>query len=314
MPIPLFDGHCDTLSRLLDRPEEQLSTARGQWNLDRGSAFAPRVQFFAAFADSAQPNARERAAAQIALLHRTCQQHSDRLTLCTTAKQAEIAAQQGKAAAFLSVEGGELLDCSMEQLRWAYSKGVRAVNLTWNHANALSGSHCDHPERGLSAQGKHFVREMHRLGMLVDLSHLSERGFWDTLALDTKPVFASHSNSQSVFFHTRNLTDAQFTAIMEYHGVVGLNAYAGFLSGEGREATQDDLLRHLERFLSLGGEKAVALGGDWDGCDRLPQGWTGVWDWGGFYETLLRRNYSEALVRDLFYHNLMRTVNAVRIM
>ena len=313
MPIPLFDGHCDTLSRLLDHPEEQLTDARGQWSPDRGG-FAPRAQFFAAFADSALPGAGERAAAQIELLHRACERYPDRLVLCTSAEQANTAAKQGRLAAFLSVEGGELLDCSTEKLRRAYARGVRAVNLTWNHANALSGSHCDRPERGLSYQGRSFVREMHRLGMLVDVSHLSEPGFWDVLALEEKPVLASHSNSQSVFFHTRNLTDAQFTAIMEYHGAVGLNAYAVFLRGDGREATSDDLLRHLEHFLALGGEETVALGGDWDGCDRLPLGWTGVWDWGGFYETLLRRNYSESLVRDLFYNNLMRTVNAVCIM
>lgn len=106
--------------------------------------------------------------------------------------------------------------------------------------------------------------------MLVDVSHLSEAGFWDVVELAEKPMIASHSNSQAVFFHTRNLTDAQFTAIMEYRGVVGLNAYAAFLGSE--QVTSDDLLRHLEHFLALGGRENVALGGDWDGCDQLPGG------------------------------------------
>ena len=85
----------------------------------------------------------------------------------------------GKLAAFLSVEGAELLDCSLETLRWAQGQGVRIVHPTWNHANALAGSHCDQPERGLSQQGRRFVSEMVSLGMLVDVSHLSEAGFWD---------------------------------------------------------------------------------------------------------------------------------------
>lgn len=84
-----------------------------------------------------------------------------------------------------------MLNCSEAGLRQAHRQGVRAVNLTWNRANALSGSHCEEPERGLSSQGKRFVREMHRLGMLVDVSHLSETGFWNVLELEKKPVIAS---------------------------------------------------------------------------------------------------------------------------
>lgn len=311
MRIPLFDAHCDTLSRILEAPGRHLAGNGGQWDLDRVGDFAPQAQIFAVFADSALPCAREKAARQIAAFHRECQLFQDRIVPCTSGTQAEKAAAQGKIAAFLSVEGAELLGCSIEGLRQGYRQGVRAVNLTWNRANLLSGSHSEQPERGLSAEGKAFVREMQRLGMLVDVSHLSEAGFWDVMELAEKPVIASHSNSQAVFFHTRNLTDAQFTAIMEYRGVVGLNAYAAFLGDD--PVTADNLLRHLEHFLALGGENTVALGGDWDGCDRLPEGYTGVWNWADFYNTLLRHNYPESLVRDLFYNNLMRTVHAVCI-
>ena len=105
------------------------------------------------------------------------------------------------------------------------------------------------------------------------------------------------------------LTDEQFHAIMKCHGAVGLNAYARFL-GEGQVTTQT-LIAHLEHFLSLGGERTVALGGDWDGCGELPVGYTGVWSWANLYETLLRLNYKESLVKDLFYNNLMRTVSRI---
>ena len=310
MRIPLFDAHCDTLSRIL-REKQHLVENGGQWDLNRVGEFTPQAQIFAVFADSALPGALESVAQQIAVFHRECQLFQDRIIPCTSGCQAKEAAEKGKVAAFLSVEGGELLNCSVEGLRQAYRQGVRAVNLTWNRANALSGSHCEQSERGLSDQGKAFVQEMHRLGMLVDVSHLSEAGFWDVIELAEKPVIASHSNSQSVFFHTRNLTDAQFTAIMEYRGVVGLNAYARFL-GSGK-VSSNDLLRHLEHFLALDGAKTVALGGDWDGCDVLPEGYTGIWSWADFYNTLLRHNYPESLVRDLFYNNLMRTVHAVCI-
>lgn len=311
MSIPLFDAHCDTLYRIMTESEQHLLGGNGHWDLSRMTEFAPQAQFFALFADSAQSGAAEKVARQLHIFRRECELFQPYITACTNGQEALAAVDQGKIAAFLSVEGGELLHCSVEGLRNAYQQGVRAVNLTWNRANALSGSHCEEANRGLSRQGRVFVQEMQRLGMLVDVSHLSEAGFWDLLEMTEKPVIASHSNSQAVFFHTRNLTDAQFTGIMEYRGVVGLNAYAGFLSDT--TASQEDLLRHLEHFLALGGQETVALGGDWDGCDALPAGFSGIWNWADFYNILLQHNYHESLVRDLFYHNLMRTVNAVCI-
>lgn len=311
MAIPLFDAHCDTLFKLMRTPEQHFADSDGQWNRNQSTAFGPQAQIFAVFADSARPDAQKQAAWQMQRMHQECQLPSNHMAFCTNQREAKEAVRQGKTAAFLSVEGAELLDCSLERLNWAYAQGVRAVNLTWNHANALSGSHSDQPQRGLSQQGRAFVREMNRLGMLVDVSHLSEAGFWDVLECSEQPILASHSNSQAVFFHTRNLTDGQFTAIMKYRGVVGLNAYADFLSGQ--TTTWVDLMKHLEHFLALGGADAVALGGDWDGCDKLPAGYTGVWNWADFYNELLRHNYSESLVRNLFYNNLMRTVNTVCI-
>lgn len=313
MKIPYFDAHCDTLSRMAYLPGAHLERRTGQWDLEKLSRFdGPKAQIFAVFYDSALPGASRAAERQIAVFCRECERNQDRVVSCVDASQAEQAFADGKLAAFLSVEGAELLDCSLETLRWAQGQGVRIVHPTWNHANALAGSHCDQPERGLSQQGRRFVSEMVSLGMLVDVSHLSEAGFWDVVELVQGPFLASHSNSQSAFFHTRNLTDRQFTAIMKYRGVVGLNAYARFLGDD--PVTTADLRRHLEHFLALGGTENVALGGDWDGCDQLPEGFTGIWNWADFYEELLRCNYPESLLRDLFWNNLMRTVKTVCIM
>ena len=222
--------------------------------------------------------------------------------------EAEAAFAEGKAAAFLSVEGAELLDCSLERLEEAHTLGVRAVNLTWNHKNALSGTNLEEPEKGLTPQGRAFVEKMGRLGMLVDVSHLSDPGFWDVAELVPGPFFASHSNARQVFSHTRNLTDAQFTAIIDHNGVAGLNLYAQFL---GERVDLDTVVSHLEHWLELGGERSIALGGDLDGCSQLPEGFRGVEDWERLWERLLQRNYSEALLRALFFENLMRVVSEV---
>lgn len=307
MKIPLFDGHCDTLYRLAGHPGERLAGAKGQWDLNRAEQlFAPQAQFFAVFADSAEPNWQEQVRREFDAFRRQCALHSDRVAPCANMDEAEKAWSEGKVAVFLSVEGAELIGCSLEGLEWAYTQGVRVVNLTWNHANALSGSNVEERSRGLSPLGRAYVRKMGELGMLTDVSHLSDPGFWDVMEWASGSVIATHSNSRAVFSHTRNLTDEQFTAIMKKHGVVGLNVYTAFL---GRApVTQEHLLAHLEHFLALGGEDAVGLGGDWDGCDSLPQGYTGIWNWSNFYELLLRRNYSEELVQKLFFYNMKRTV------
>jgi membrane dipeptidase len=143
--------------------------------------------------------------------------------------------------------------------------------------------------------------------MLVDVSHLSDPGFWDVAEELSGPFFASHSNARAVFSHPRNLTDEQFTAIIDHNGVVGLNLYANFL---GERADLDTAIAHLEHWLELGGERTVALGGDLDGCSSLPEGITGIQDLDRLWE-LLQRNYSEALVRALFFENLMRVVSEV---
>ena len=228
---------------------------------------------------------------------------------CADYDTAKAAFAAGKGAAFLSVEGAELLGCSLEGLDWAFQAGVRAVNLTWNYANALSGSCMEEPERGLSPQGRAFCRRMGELGMLVDVSHLSDAGFWDVAETVEGPFLATHSTARALCPHPRNLTDEMFRELARRGGVAGINLFRDFLGeGAGVEAVAD----HIEHFLDLGGAGSVALGGDLDGCgDRLPGGIAGVQDLEIIAEELLRRNYPEELLHAICFDNLMRVVNQV---
>jgi len=308
--MDLFDGHCDTLLRCYETGGG-LFCRTGHLDLRRTRKFTKYAQFFALFADETTDPARtlpEIAAAEYRIFRRELARNSRCICHCRTGAQAAQAARLGKTAAFLSVEGAELLDCDLERLEQAYRLGVRAVNLTWNHQNKLSGSHAEGAQQGLTQAGRAFVRRMEARGMLIDVSHLSDPGFWDVVSETTGPVFASHSNSRAVFFHTRNLTDAQFTAIISRNGVTGINLYADFL---GENPDTDTVIAHIEHFWALGGRQNVAIGGDWDGCARLPAGYTGIWDLERLYEALLRRNHPESLLRDLFYYNLMRVVSKV---
>ncbi len=305
----VFDAHCDTIARCYYL-NEGLRSNTGHLSLERTEGFAQYCQFFALWTEKeyADEDGRSLEDSYYVLLDcfkKQMAQNQDKIVQCRTARDVEKAHCQGKAAAFLTVEGAELLGCDPARLDEAAADGVVAINLTWNHANALSGSSREQPERGLSTIGRQFVEKMEDLHILVDVSHLSEAGFWDVIEMARRPIIASHSNAKSVWNHTRNLTDEQITAIIGNQGVIGLNFYRDFVGG-----SQDlDMLRaHLEHILELGGAACAALGGDWDGCDTI-DALPSIDKLSCFYEYLLCHGYHETVVRDLFYNNLMRVVS-----
>ena len=308
--MDLFDGHCDTILRCY-LEGGGLRRQAGHLDLERRRGKGRWAQFFATFGSPEDMPGRslwEVFLEEYALFRSEMDANADLVAFCRTGEEARAAFAAGKTAAFLSAEGAELLDCDPDKLRLAHRMGVRIVNITWNHPNALSGTNAEEPDRGLSEQGRAFVKTMGELGMLVDVSHLSDPGFWDVMEITDRPVVATHSNARAIFPHPRNLTDAQFTAIINTNGVAGLNMYAGFL---GDDPDFDTVVSHLEHFLALGGENNVSMGGDWDGITRMPRGMSGIQDMEKLYEHLLRRNYSESLLEKVFYSNLMRVVNEV---
>ena len=302
VPICVFDAHCDTISRCWAL-EEGLADNTGEVSLERTAGFARYCQMFALW--TAEGYSGWSAYQQLLkCFQEQMEQNPGCVIQCRTAAEAEQANRQGRAAAFLTVEGAELLDCDPDRLPQAAGDGVVAINPTWNHANALSGAHADRPEQGLSAAGRLFVKKMEELRILVDVSHLSEAGFWDVAEMASRPFIASHSNAKSVWNHTRNLTNEQITAIIGNQGVIGLNFYEGFVGG----SRDLDMVRaHLDCILELGGARNVALGGDWDGCDLITD-LPAIDSLPRLYEYLLLHGYDEAVVQDLFYNNLMRVV------
>ena len=308
--MDLFDGHCDTILRCY-LEGGGLRRQAGHLDLERRRGKGRWAQFFATFGSPEDMPGRslwEVFLEEYALFRSEMDANADLVAFCRTGEEARAAFAAGKTAAFLSAEGAELLDCDPDKLRLAHRMGVRIVNITWNHPNALSGTNAEEPDRGLSEQGRAFVKTMGELGMLVDVSHLSDPGFWDVMEITDRPVVATHSNARAIFPHPRNLTDAQFTAIINTNGVAGLNMYAGFL---GDDPDFDTVVSHLEHFLALGGENNVSMGGDWDGITQMPRGMSGIQDMEKLYEHLLRRNYSESMLEKVFYSNLMRVVNEV---
>lgn len=291
--IPYFDAHCDTVTAVLERGGSLLRNGY-QLDLERLGEYRPAAQVFAVWGG--------RYDEKVGLL-RSELKRSGIGRLCRSVAELRQTAAEGKLAALLSLEGMEQFDCDTERLRLAREEdGLIMVNLCWNSDNALCGSAMD-GGGGLTARGREFVREAQGMGVAVDLSHASERAFWDTLEVSTKPVLASHSDSAALCsIYPRNLTDAQFAALAKQGGGAGINLYPDFL---GLTRDTDAVCAHVERFLSLGGERAVFIGADLDGIDDTPRDIAGAQDTGRLYEALLRRGYPESLVRDIFWNNLV---------
>ena len=302
----VFDGHCDTPVELWlqNQPLRENTLAV---SLERAQALGGWAQFFAfctAWVEAKLPRP-EIFARALDNFHAQLRENADKITLCRTAAEAETAMQSGKCAAFLAIEGAEAVREDEGLLELAYEKGVRMISLVWNVPNGLAAP-CGSDE-GLTEKGKRFFKRAQQLGMLVDVSHVSEKGFWDMIGLAEKPVIASHSDSFAVCPHPRNLTDEQFKAIRELGGTAGLNLFVPFLTQELR-ASFDDLCRHLDHFLELDGEGHIALGADLDGCDRLPEGFFGLDDYAKLGDFLKTTGYSDETIQNLFCNSLMKVV------
>lgn len=294
MSIPYFDCHCDTISRCMENGCELRENAF-HIDLIRLSAFSPSAQVFSICTETLSDPI-GKATHWLKSLNEQINKNSDIVKLCLNFNDIIFAEKNNKIAALISIEGAE----QISSLQKVYDEGVRIVHITWNFDNALCGAALGNGS-GLTAKGNYFVREAQKLGILLDMSHISEAGFWDVMSIIDKPVIAGHSNSRTLCNHKRNLTDEQFIALKKCGGGAGINLYPYFLEN-GRNI--DSVISHIEHFMSLGGEKAVFLGCDFDGIEITPTGISGVEDIPKLYEGLLKLNYPESIVRDIYYYNI----------
>lgn len=220
---------------------------------------------------------------------------------CKTKEDFLIAEQQNKCGAILTVEGGAALAGDFDKIAYLAECGVKALTLTWNSSCEIGdGAMVENPH-GLTPFGKRAVGELERCGIVIDVSHASEPLFYDVAEHTEKPFIATHSDARNICDHKRNMTDEQFNVIKKRGGLVGLNFHKPFLSNK-QEVGFDDLLRHAEHYLSLGGEKVLAIGSDFDGS-ILPDCITGIESIEDLANCFLQHNYSQELVNAIFYQN-----------
>ena len=309
MRFPVFDLHCDTALALLGEDVNQagsLASNKGHIDLNRAEKLAGYCQCFACFTTPFMEQWHhitptlvfER---EIATIQREIDKNKNRISIAYSPEDVIANLEKGKMSAILTIEGPAGFGFDPELLESMFLAGFRISTLGWNESNPLTGS--NQTGGGLTDLGKAYVRQAQSLGILVDVSHISDEGFWDIMKITQAPVIASHSNSRALCNHSRNLTDDMFCAIRDSGGVVRINQFADFL---GQKPTLDTVCDHIFHFLELDPEgRHVALGGDLDGCEVLAEGFEGVQSYDALADRLIARGLDAATVQNIYWNNAL---------
>lgn len=309
MKFPVFDLHCDTVSELMGRDLKggiDLRSNKLHIDLERGAAFPGYAQCFAFWSTTDMPlpkgmKAEDLFWRELSVLQDFIDKNSDLVRQARNTADIRKNLEEGVISAIFTIEGPANIGYDPGKLEKLHNLGFRMSTLGWNEKNCLTGSH--RSKGGLTKRGIEYVKECQRLGIIVDVSHISDEAFWQIMDLTEKPIIASHSNSRRVWDNSRNLTDEMFKAICETGGVAGLNQYNYFL---GREPDLDTACNHILHFLELDPDGThIALGGDLDGCDILPEGFEGLQDYPRLAQRLLERGLDETCVHNIFWNNAL---------
>jgi membrane dipeptidase len=349
-----IDSHIDTVQRVLVMGED----LGKRW--DAGHVDIPRLQeggthapFFALWVPVYFPGAE---AVRRTLDLRDAMQsvldtHKDQMELATTAADIRRIVKAGKISVFLTVEGGHTIDDDLRVLRMYYQLGVRSMTLTHSRNNNWADSATDKPvHNGLTDFGREVVREMNRLGMLVDVSHVADKTFYDTLSVTSKPVIVSHSSMRAISPVPRNVTDEMLWALAKNGGVIGISFGEGFVNPKDAEALESaiktettgpaltgralddyaaedvrnlfgtrlkvaatvaDVADHIDHAVRIAGIDHVGIGSDFDGVSGPPNGLDDVSKMPALIEVLLQRGYAERDVKKILGENYLRVIREV---
>lgn len=336
--FPVFDGHNDTLLKLeidaikgternfFERSEKgHIDAVRAKESGFSGGLFAmfvpsnPDQDFSKAFNPNDPVNFQEvpqKKALEFTLrmLERAEQIQAvsqGEIVICRSAQENLAAVEAGKMAISLHIEGAEAIDTEFQALEDLYNRGLRSLGLVWSRENAYgSGVPMAYPASpdtgpGLTAAGRALVKECNRLGILLDVSHLNEKGFWDLAGITDRPIVASHSNAHAICESSRNLTDKQLDAIRESKGLVGVNFHVSFLRPDGKyqkDTPLETVADHVVYLVDHLGEDHVGLGSDFDGC-LPPQDLSDVTGLPALFDVLRQRGFDQATLEKIAYRN-----------
>ncbi|XP_045675174.1 dipeptidase 1 [Phyllostomus hastatus] len=323
---PLIDGHNDLPWVMLKRFHNQLGNeeadlshlADTHTNIPKLKAGLVGGQFWSAYVpcDTQNKDAVRRTLEQMDVIHRMCQKYPETFVCVTNSKGIRQAFQDGKVASLIGVEGGHSIDSSLGVLRALYHLGMRYLTLThscntpWADNWLVDKGDDKAQSQGLSPFGESVVRELNRLGVLIDLAHTSVATMKAALNLSVAPVIFSHSSAFQLCQHRRNVPDDVLQLVRKNGGLVMVNFYNDYVACQ-QQANLSQVADHLDHIKKVAGAGAVGFGGDFDGVSRLPTGLEDVSKYPDLIAELLRRQWTEAEVRGALADNLLRVFEAV---
>lgn len=323
--MKIADMHCDTISKLLQkkRAGENISLRQNDMHLDleRMRSGGYMLQNFSLFVNLKKCHDPWDEVCELYKLYRAELERNEEFIAPVLCYE-DISANEkaGKMSAMLTVEEGAVCKGELHKLRQLYGMGVRMLTLTWNYPNELGYPNVNRlmesadcftadTDGGLTDIGREFVTEMEELGMIVDVSHLSDAGFYDVLKITRKPFVASHSNARHICRHVRNLSDDMIRALAERGGLMGLNFYADFLreavAGKSNPGAIEDVVRHARYIAKLGGVEVLGLGSDFDGIDTN-EGLPGAHAMSCLWDALHKAGFKESDLDKIFVGNVLR--------
>ena len=313
------DMHCDTLYEAYFAGKGDVyDFSQAMLDVKRMKESNTMAQFFAIFMPPEdkmpkQLDDNEYIESCLKIFRTTAQRHSNVFEYAFCGEDIQQNNKNGKTSGFLTLEDGRAVNGETENLKKYYDTGIRLITLTWNHENCFGSPHSVDRltmEKGLTDFGREAVACMNELGIIIDVSHLSDGGFWDVVKLSKKPFAATHSNCRALSPHTRNMTDDMIKALAEKGGVIGLNFYPCFLNRdiECTKGTAELLFRHAKHMINTGGIDCVAIGSDFDGFTGENE-ISGVEKMHLLFECLHKNGLSYDEVEKIAWKNAMRLLN-----
>lgn len=312
----ICDCHCDTLTELYNK-NASLYENEQHFDIKRQIALGGGLQFCAIYVPTEFFRYQGGLRYTLCLLDKYNQEikklHENGIDVLQVRTDEDAGnVLKHKAATLLAIEEGGAIDGSLEALRCLYELGVRAMTLTWSNRNDIAdGINEEATGSGLTLFGKQVVAEMNRLGMLVDVSHISTAGFWSVIETSTKPIIATHSNAKSLCSHPRNLNDEQIKALAQNGGLAGITFAGQFLEEDWRNACIESVYKHIDYMLNLiGNDEHIGFGSDFDGISHPPYNIQGVQDYKPLIE-YLSKYYSDETINKITHQNVINLLQKV---
>lgn len=306
----IIDLHCDTVSLFLVPSGEELWENRGHFDLKRALKAGIAVQFFSLFSFPDDSGiVLRRVLNQLEIFYRELEKNKDILYLVRNYNDIETnIGNPGKLGCILHLEGAEAIGSDIDILHLFYRFGLRSLGLTWNKRNLLAdGVEEGENSGGLSRLGRQVVEEANSLGIIIDLSHIGEKSFYDVLEATSKPVMVTHANTYALCPHRRNLKDTQLKALAQNGGIIGITQVGDFV----REDKPDieDLLEHVVYIAELIGCEYIALGSDFDGASDVVM--AGIEEYANWENLLRKKGFSTNEIENILKNNALRVIKEV---